>query len=319
MRLLRRSGFTLVELLVVIAIIGILIALLLPAVQAAREAARRSQCTNNLKQIGLGLHNYHDVVLTFPPGAFQSGGLGSKDYTNWAIAILPYIEQKPLFDRYNNSIFNEDQPVDAAGFCVLQQSVNVYNCPDDNYAGKTLTTPESGPRNKPYMQSSYRGVTGRAANAGYFDCEQWTTVGKLPETYRGLLHMVSLPPPGVVKLQCETMASVKDGTSNTLAVGEYMTSTHQSRATFWAYAYTSYALSGIGTESRLYLPDFDQCAGISGTDGSNACKRTFASFHPGGINFLLVDGSVRNIPTSVDLNILAAASTIAGGESVMLP
>jgi prepilin-type processing-associated H-X9-DG protein len=170
-------------------------------------------------------------------------------------------------------------------------------------------------------------VTGINANAGYFDCEQWRTVGNLSINFRGLLHMVpaaNMPTPPAantefVSLRCETMASVTDGTSNTLAVGEYMSNTQQDRATFWAYGYTSYALSGIGLEGRLYLPDYVQCGSIAGVDGSNACKRTFASFHPGGMNFLLADGSVRFVSTSMDLNILAACASINNGESVQLP
>src|SRR5262245_60347417 len=100
----RRRGFTLIELLVVIAIIAVLIALLLPAVQQAREAARRTQCRNNLKQIGLALHNYHDVFSIFPPGNLQIGECCNADNEiTWAISILPYIEQTNLQNQYNFS------------------------------------------------------------------------------------------------------------------------------------------------------------------------------------------------------------------------
>src|SRR5262245_35182898 len=98
-----RRGFTLVELLVVIAIIGVLVALLLPAVQQAREAARRMTCTNNLKQIGIALHNHHDVKLTFPPGALNTGHNGTPVYTTWTIEILPFMEQQALYNQYDQS------------------------------------------------------------------------------------------------------------------------------------------------------------------------------------------------------------------------
>src|SRR5512144_504946 len=91
-----RAAFTLVELLVVIAIIGVLVALLLPAVQQAREAARRMSCTNNLKQIGVALHNHHDVKLTFPPGGMQTGANGTPCYSTWTIEILPFMEQQAI-------------------------------------------------------------------------------------------------------------------------------------------------------------------------------------------------------------------------------
>src|SRR5688500_12419399 len=97
--LMPRKGFTLVELLVVIAIIGILIALLLPAVQAAREAARRYQCTNNLKQIGLAMHNYHDINGKFPPSRIARG-----DYITWAVLILPYMEQQAMYELWNGQV-----------------------------------------------------------------------------------------------------------------------------------------------------------------------------------------------------------------------
>jgi prepilin-type N-terminal cleavage/methylation domain-containing protein len=127
-----RVGFTLVELLVVIAIIGILIALLLPAVQAAREAARRTQCNNNLKQIGLALHNYHDSHKTFPPdavwGAFVAAAPTAQQnpyHTTWLLAILPYLEQQPLYDTVDFELPMYGQPVTSTQLGALQ-------CPSDD-------------------------------------------------------------------------------------------------------------------------------------------------------------------------------------------
>ncbi len=128
MRFRARRGFTLVELLVVIAIIGILIALLLPAVQAAREAARRSQCTNNIKQVGLALHNYHDSFKSFPPRAvFGAGGTGPPQYQyhhTWLTAILPFMEQQPLYD-------STDMGAPAWGQPIVSTLVPTLLCPSD--------------------------------------------------------------------------------------------------------------------------------------------------------------------------------------------
>jgi prepilin-type N-terminal cleavage/methylation domain-containing protein len=129
-----RTGFTLVELLVVIAIIGILIALLLPAVQAAREAARRSQCTNNMKQIGLALHNYHDTHKTFPPAAIWGtpntpanvlGRLPDPYHHTWCTAILPFMEQQPLYDTV-------DFRLRAWGQTIVSTQVQTLRCPSDS-------------------------------------------------------------------------------------------------------------------------------------------------------------------------------------------
>src|ERR1044071_4083195 len=125
----RSSGFTLVELLVVIAIIGVLVALLLPAVQMAREAARRMQCSNNLKQIGRALHNHHDAIKVFPPGQIHTSTSGEPYTTTWGIELLPYLEQANLQARYDKT----QLPTTANNVLVLQTRIKSYICPSDLY------------------------------------------------------------------------------------------------------------------------------------------------------------------------------------------
>src|SRR5262249_41571311 len=188
----RRAGFTLIELLVVIAIIAILIGLLLPAVQKVRDAAARSQCQNNLKQIALGLHNYHDAHKKFPYGGITNGPCcGVQSGPTWTVFILPYIEQDNLYKQYDFTVTNENNK----NLFVRTQFVPTYNCPADLNINKILK-PESGPgAGLNYATGSYRAVSGRSDSSGWFDSNDADT---FPQGWRGVLHSgvdAKYPPP----------------------------------------------------------------------------------------------------------------------------
>ncbi len=324
------SGFTLVELLVVIAIIGILIALLLPAVQAAREAARRTQCANNLKQVGLALHNYHDVLKVFPPGNITDGNCCSDlSRITWAISILPYIEQTNLGQRYNYNLPNED----PANAFVREERVPIYECPSDDQRGKLLV-PDSGPTGgQNWRTSSYRGMGGVSwpMPGEYAYRRQWDSSDIVhvacPRNRKGALHwvgtltasqMAAWPAGSSNNYTCESIATMRDGTSNTLMVGEYTTVTRPRRTSFWAYTYTSYALSAATPEARTLVADYNYCTRLG---DSNSCKRAWGSGHAGGIiQFLKGDGSVSPISPTINLpNVFWGLSTVAGNEPVAVP
>lgn len=304
------SGFTLVELLVVIAIIGVLVALLLPAVQSAREAARRMSCGNNLKQIGIAMHNYHDTIRVFPPGGITLGGCCSTpSYTSWTIAILPFMELGTLEAQYNHAFLNED----TQNKFVREQFVAAYLCPSEA-EGRKLQVPESGPgqeRNIAYATGSYRGMGGRSDGSGWWDNRQHST---LKREWKGVLHTIDGQ-----GLECENFGTITDGTSNTWMVGEYTTKSRVRRRTHWAYSYASYNKSDAVAESRTLLNDYDRCVAIGGAGADNACKRGWGSFHPGGIQFVLCDGSVRNVTKTINMTLFVELATIAGGEAAQLP
>jgi prepilin-type N-terminal cleavage/methylation domain-containing protein/prepilin-type processing-associated H-X9-DG protein len=320
----RRAAFTLIELLVVIAIIGILIALLLPAVQKIREAAANLSCKNNLKQIGLALHNYHDAVGAFPPGheCHKFNGIGATNgtidnpyyFSNWAIEILPYIEQENLYKLYDNTVYNNH----ARNVVAVQSVVKIYSCPSDVNANQLLN-PEtlgrtSAGANVTFRTSSYRGMSG--VNCDGFD--QWAgypsevkvNLGTCPGL-RGLLHSSD----DWNGLSNEKILNITDGTSNTLAVGERSTRTHPTRGTFWGHSFNLYSLSGAYNQSYSLWNDYDACTNVPGVDVAR-CKYGWGSFHTAGLNFVLCDGHVSTISTTIDMRVFVALATIANGEVI---
>ena len=320
-----RRGFTLIELLVVIAIIAILIALLVPAVQKVREAAARTQCQNNLKQLALGLHNFHDVNKVFPAGNLANNVCcGQNVATTWSIDVLPYVEQDNLFRSYKGygSFANADQEWAGANTNFRTAQLSIYQCPMDLWITKTERPASGNGSGAVFAFASYRAVSGRSGGNGrvFWDtCEPG--LGTLNLSWRGVLHGVVKSTNAATTAACPTgsrerMPVITDGTSNTLLLGEYTNNDVPRRSTFWAYGYTSYNQSTVTDQSRILGTLYLKCANLPGSGEDNPCKRGFGANHTGGLNFALADGSVRFFTYSIDINVLAALATMAGGEVI---
>jgi prepilin-type N-terminal cleavage/methylation domain-containing protein len=300
-----RTGFTLVELLVVIAIIGILIALLLPAVQAAREAARRSQCTNNLKQLGLALHNHHDAHSLFPHGYIEPKTQYSSGRECWMQRLLPYMEQGNMFNRYQATVGNwiMDAPPD-----IKDVQVDGLSCPSDG------TTPA-------YGGSGGARAGGRGFQGNYVGCTGKQYILASGDT-GGLFY----------KNSKTNFASITDGSSNTFAFSEVMVrgdrvggwgggGAYWGGARWGAYGFTAKEGPNTTVTDRVYgCKDTNflnsPCTSIG---GSNTAQIFARSYHPGGVQAGRADGSVGFIRENVDITTYWALSTRGDGEAAGSP
>jgi prepilin-type N-terminal cleavage/methylation domain-containing protein/prepilin-type processing-associated H-X9-DG protein len=356
MRSPTRRGFTLIELLVVIAIIAVLIALLLPAVQAAREAARRAQCVNNLKQIGLGLHNYHQTNNGFPMGGTMSprGFNYTIPYDDWAVwsaqaLMLPFMEQTPLYNAANFSYGPEGggDLADRINSTVYNTNLNIYLCPSDGMAGKFC-------------------------NNSYMACYGTTT--KMPEAYPNGAWGNDVGSSGLFAVWTSYgIADCIDGTSNTIAYSEAMAGNNQNNNGNY-YIGNGQAADGGNSAAKvpdaytaqaLVLAELANCAtkfttkalpgsvggrrgwrwseGIPGfsmfntiqtpndsiynvnycrQDCDGGCNMDQAtsvrasSFHSGGVNACMADGSVKFFKNTINRNTWWALGTRATGEVI---
>jgi prepilin-type N-terminal cleavage/methylation domain-containing protein/prepilin-type processing-associated H-X9-DG protein len=351
----RPAGFTLIELLVVIAIISVLIALLLPAVQAAREAARRIRCTNNLKQLGLALHNYASANNCLPP-AGQSSNYSTtppqNQYVDGAYSALPRIlaslEGGNTYNALNFSLDYNDSS--GANFTAASQVISVFLCPSSARSGDLRDAVATDPDASAYEKSSGSGY-------GYTDYGATCYTDIDPQGRTGQLGSTTITPhrnknaraDGLLKQGMTRLNECTDGLSNTIAVAEdtgrdehyvsqYAEDYYGGPGTaptrivpgfaagagrrFWRWAEPHSSLGVSGEPNNKYRPmheaaPFQTAPGTLQTAGNKAGNnQALFSFHPGGVNVLFGDGTVRFLKESVNVVTLRGLVTLKGGEVI---
>jgi prepilin-type N-terminal cleavage/methylation domain-containing protein/prepilin-type processing-associated H-X9-DG protein len=302
----RRLAFTLVELLVVIAIIAMLVTLLLPAIQAAREAARRVQCTNNMKQWGLGALNHESAQGVFPYGTGYNAPTGEKPGTppyngiGWMIHTLPFVEEQALYDLiepYMNGEFGASKGLNAPELRrVVRIQFALLQCPSDGSV-QSLLSEQWQWKNIEVATSNYKGVMGdnQMAQSSSFGGSRYCNAGQIECT--GMIWRTS-------DIWKRKMKNVVDGTSKTMLIGEDVP-LYDWHA-MWSFSNGDSCSTYAPLNYKPFPPD----------PATWWDMRGFRSEHPGGAQFCYVDGSVRFLGENIELQVYRALSTIEGGEVI---
>ncbi len=342
---MKRRGFTLIELLVVIAIIAVLISLLLPAVQKVREAAARTKCQNNLKQLGIALQHYHEANSSFPPARKSTGssqGYSQPPYTSdpviqnlhGLVLLLPYIEQGNLYQKFNlnaaaGNFFSSQlgQPgpspssklaspdaVASGNAALSASSIPTLRCPSDpgdsTIAPSAYYSPDLGKTGVRATKTNYDFIA-NCGGVGYFN--YWS------HQSLGTRYMFG-------ENSTTRMTDVTDGTSNTLAMGEQTLALYNGVTTSWAYSgWVSVGIDPVGAWNTTFpaqglnIWNYNNNPAPNNTPGQRASWYNAASLHTGGVNFVFADGSVHFINQTIDVPSLTYLSRMSDGQVIPHP